>query len=377
MRINTKYLKTIFGLVLSLSITSYAGENRGFVGENGGGGYLIPSQLKTPDDLSRHIQSEILERSQLHSLFNGLQYYLAKGITIRPKPELELMKLLFDKDPGKQVFDILPKIDWQITTSNPCYKVNDKGVKEPIDGAVISRSKLKVCISTLRISKKTSEVDFHKATMGLMAHEVIHLMGGSEKQASEISSIVDQLLRTKYYYHYSSHIGYRLEDLFSNLNISKDFFFNDKNSFSISDQIIFLQRLERQACEVKNETYNQLKNLSSAVSMTTYELIKNICIQTQILSFYGMSNNYLSTVYRRLDLNKFVYTYANLYNEPKDKNKTKFYVPLGQNSEVLRMAIESIKSQTLYVLKRVEANPDFNIDYQRLMVIRDEVLDNM
>lgn len=153
-------------------------------GQNGNGGGSIPGELATIEEIQGTLEeSSLLIRLWLNSLDRRMNPGLFEYR--RPYPALAIPqgadKLFID---NKIIFNDLWDLNIIFKKSSPCL-IDSSGQH---DGAAISSNPLTICISGFSLSKKLTKLDFKIQTEALVLHEIAHLMGATEDEATSIQT---------------------------------------------------------------------------------------------------------------------------------------------------------------------------------------------
>jgi len=146
-------------------------------GVSGGGGGTVPA-----DPVSAEVaRIEIIQaKLPLAFYFNALSSPGAHGI-------------YWDKlfSGSTTIFDLIQTTTVEINADAPCVAPSG----ELTDGAAPGSAPNSICISTLRLSQKLDADDVHIQTLGLIAHELSHLLGTNEPEAVAVQTDLIRLIR--------------------------------------------------------------------------------------------------------------------------------------------------------------------------------------
>ena len=154
-------------LISLLTVTSLANASGGVSG--GGGGTLPSNPVSTG-----FIEDVIKEAKRDLRLF--VKYKLRMYNDQNPQPD---EKKLYG---GKiTMWNVLENTKIELREKTPCYDAN----KKEVDGSIHSSKKEHICISSFRIAPKLIKQNARIETLALIIHELAHLLGADEKEATE------------------------------------------------------------------------------------------------------------------------------------------------------------------------------------------------
>lgn len=165
-------MRFFIGLVFHLAATVWAGD------VSGGGGDSLPGEKITPQDVRKSVGYRS-DAGELKLYFNTR----AK----RPIAD-EVDRKLFG---GKtDIFDILNKVRVRVDMNEPCVAPDGS----PHDGYAPDSKwgGLSICLSGKRLAEKLSSLTLRPALLGLVAHEISHLVGTNEEEAESLQKDVVQ-----------------------------------------------------------------------------------------------------------------------------------------------------------------------------------------
>lgn len=158
-----------------------------------GGGNALVGKPASPEAIQLEIHD--LRFWHLEAYFKGLEVQFTaaplyeKRFGGEPTPEDRahhaLIGKFFTSSQGRNVWEVLPAIHWDIRTDAPC--IDGEG-KESDGSASLPDT---VCLSIPRLSLKLDENGATRAVFALMVHEVSHLFGTSEAEAEALQSLAD------------------------------------------------------------------------------------------------------------------------------------------------------------------------------------------
>lgn len=162
-------------------------------GQDIGGGNVVETGLAGPADLREFLQ--VLENKRVET-FRTLEVasLVAYRITnldpevLKSLPADELNKLKFQAQLYQLIFanknklaDVVSRAKIDVQDTDNCYKG-----EEPVDGSIFGPADRPICISVFRLSKKLKEEDYQIQLLALYVHEVSHLFGTNEEQATHL-----------------------------------------------------------------------------------------------------------------------------------------------------------------------------------------------
>ena len=192
----------LFCLSISLSIHSaQAGENTEGGSLHGGGGGQITNDGKLSLPQFESLVNQV--KAVLPLIFNGLSLgnrdqdfdgaVNGKAMAVDLKANVpKLYEKLFPST-GPTIFEILPKAQYSIHKDSACHHPNRPG---NLSGSAYLSGFL-VCLSYPEAKSILNTANAEKKLLGLMAHEVSHLLGATEKEADALQVIVESKLSGK------------------------------------------------------------------------------------------------------------------------------------------------------------------------------------
>lgn len=156
----------------------------------GGGGTTNPNPV-SQEKIIKVIQGE--SAMVLISWLNYQEYFF------KFNSEANKLKSPFYKifNSSKDFRSVVSNLNIELKTKEPCY--DDSG--NPKDGSIYTsfNSANAICISAFNLTPKLNEFDYDIQTLGLITHEVSHLFGTTENEATLIQEqIIKELVKTSF-----------------------------------------------------------------------------------------------------------------------------------------------------------------------------------
>ncbi len=102
----------------------------------------------------------------------------------------EMDKLLYRG--SRTILDALEETGLEIAMTKPCYDAD----KKEVDASVHATKQGDICVSAFRIAPKLIEERAYIETTALIVHELVHLMGGTEVQATDYQRKIAMIFKT-------------------------------------------------------------------------------------------------------------------------------------------------------------------------------------
>lgn len=150
-------------LLIATSLASASG------GVSGGGGGTLPSNPVSTyfiENVIREAKRDLRAFVKYEMLF----YYV--------KTNNPLDKKLYGGT--KTMWDVLENTEIDLRETEPCYDAN----KKEVDGSIHSKKANHICISSFRIAPKLIQQNARIETLALILHELAHLLGADEDEAT-------------------------------------------------------------------------------------------------------------------------------------------------------------------------------------------------
>jgi len=170
-------------LVACLSSTGHA-ETGGISG--GGGGTTTPPGVEVGQIAEAARNSKTLLQAwlnQKHLLFQ----FSNRRHPENPKDPVDVM--LFEQNPN--VFDLISRLNIEVRNNRACHTSDG----EEVDGSIFAEVPGAICISAFRLASKLNSMNYEPETLGLILHEVMHLLGSRESEAISIQKHAIEILR--------------------------------------------------------------------------------------------------------------------------------------------------------------------------------------
>lgn len=104
---------------------------------------------------------------------------------VRNRPAEESpTRVLFESN--QDVFELVRKISIELRMSEPCYDRNNNAT----DGSIHGVPAGSICLSPFSMAPKLNDMNYHYETAALIMHEISHLLGASEAEATKIQQAV-------------------------------------------------------------------------------------------------------------------------------------------------------------------------------------------
>lgn len=163
-----------FVLGTLLTTTSLASANGGV---SGGGGGTLPS-----NPVSTYFIEKVIQEAK-RDLRLFIKYELLRNDYANPTA---LEKKLFGGT--KNLWDVLEETNIELRETRPCYD----SANNEVDGSIYSNKKNHICISSFRIAPKLIKQNARIETLALILHELTHLLGADEKEATSYQQMAVQ-----------------------------------------------------------------------------------------------------------------------------------------------------------------------------------------
>jgi hypothetical protein len=167
---------------LSLIVTSSLAWAGGVSG-GGGGGTTEPEPIEASSIVSFvEDGAEMLLRVWLQT--REVRYFDQRGLD--SDLERDVLKIFFESE--QNIFSVLDLTTVHLKMKESCYDTSGL----PSDGSVNPELPNQICLSPFLMAPKLNRYNGSKETLGLLVHELAHLMGADEQQAYRLQKMALQ-----------------------------------------------------------------------------------------------------------------------------------------------------------------------------------------
>ncbi len=146
-------------------------------GESSGGGGTTNPNPTTPDYIIQLVNR--YAQQDLWAVINAIE---ANGSGFATDAAAAYQKLFYGR---RTIFDYLPLVSIELQLNEPCFDANGA----PFDGSVYAHKPGAICISPFSMAPKLSDINAGPETLALILHELSHLLGTTEAEATAIQYV--------------------------------------------------------------------------------------------------------------------------------------------------------------------------------------------